>query len=1061
MRLHTLTVEAFGPFVEAQEIDFDTLASGGLFLIHGATGAGKTSILDAVCFALFADVPGDRQARGLRSDLAPAEQPAVVSLDFTAGGRRLRITRRAEHQRPKKRGTGFVRVASSVALQERLGTDWRVVSTRIDESADIVHDLLGLGLAQFRRVALLPQGDFAAFLTASPEERRALLERLFDVTCFTDLEEWLSEQRRCLGQRALVQERFLAATVGQLTDLIATLPMAAASESRALVESGAAGPVLPADLTHMPLERWHQVGAEIGGALEHWAAERMTASSAAETVERQTAERLEEALERAGRRQRGQFASIELDRLAGESADVSRIRVRVESASRAQRAAGDLRRLQASSAEAERAADELRRVEEMLAAALPGRDRAASAGLPRLVGDLDRGNAHLAAAAHDVEAAREAATDNDTAQTALAVAQADHAASWVALRAWEVDVREAADAADAQAALAATCSDRAHRLELLVRLARMRDQLSAATAQEATADKRLLAAREGLLEAGQALLALEQARVSDLAAQLATGLVAGEPCPVCGSRSHPVPRSRGGTWSPELIAAASDRRTASEAAVEQRTSEHAAARMFRETRAEDVAATLAELGLDPSALGRLPDELAHARRAHAEAVQAASDLQLARETLAAADTEHARLTAQVADHELAAAAAGARAHALEQRHTNVVERAQAALAEHNRRCPCSAPAGPQARATAAAAASAAQHESRSTQDLAAALQAAHARHRRSATAAAAVGVARHQLDVVTAAHEQAGVALAKALATNGFTGRAELETALLSDADLATLAARARAHEQDVAVHRATLADPDVEAALADTAPVDPEHARATHEQARHTHLGIAREAAAAQRVATLAQGVLAHLAPAAATLMATRSHQLEITALADLVGGTGPDNLLRMRLSAFVLAARLERVVDLANDRLAHMGQGRFRLQHDDGRAARGARSGLGLVVFDEWSGVAREPASLSGGESFMASLALALGLAEAIREASGGFEVQTLFVDEGFGSLDEESLDTVMALLDALRDGGRAVGIVSHLADLRDRIPMRLQVHKSPHGSQARLITRVPPAA
>ena len=170
---------------------------------------------------------------------------------------------------------------------------------------------------------------------------------------------------------------------------------------------------------------------------------------------------------------------------------------------------------------------------------------------------------------------------------------------------------------------------------------------------------------------------------------------------------------------------------------------------------------------------------------------------------------------------------------------------------------------------------------------------------------------------------------------------------------------------------------------------------------------------------------------------------------LADLAGGTSPENTLRMRLSTFVLASRLERVVDLANERLRLMGDGRFHLEHDDSLAGRGARSGLGLRVRDAWSGSTRSPSSLSGGESFIASLALALGLADALRESVGGIELQTLFIDEGFGALDETSLDDVLGVLDALRDGGRAVGVVSHVPELRDRIPVQLTVTKSPQGS------------
>jgi exonuclease SbcC len=175
---------------------------------------------------------------------------------------------------------------------------------------------------------------------------------------------------------------------------------------------------------------------------------------------------------------------------------------------------------------------------------------------------------------------------------------------------------------------------------------------------------------------------------------------------------------------------------------------------------------------------------------------------------------------------------------------------------------------------------------------------------------------------------------------------------------------------------------------------------------------------------------------------------------LADTITGQGAGNELRMRLSAFVLAARLEKVAELANERLAAMGDGRYRLRHTDGLAARGARSGLGLEVLDLWTGQTRATSSLSGGESFMASLALALGLADAVREESGGFDLQTLFVDEGFGTLDDESLEQVIDVLDGLREGGRAVGVVSHVAELRTRIASQIVVTKSEHGSTVRTV-------
>ena len=174
-----------------------------------------------------------------------------------------------------------------------------------------------------------------------------------------------------------------------------------------------------------------------------------------------------------------------------------------------------------------------------------------------------------------------------------------------------------------------------------------------------------------------------------------------------------------------------------------------------------------------------------------------------------------------------------------------------------------------------------------------------------------------------------------------------------------------------------------------------------------------------------------------------------QVTALADLVTGRG-SNTLRMRLQSFVLAARLEQVAEVASRRLLEMSGDRYTFLHSDAQGRHGARGGLGLDVFDEYTGVRRPTKTLSGGESFMASLALALGLADVVTAESGGVQLDTLFVDEGFGSLDPQSLDAVMTVLDELRRGGRTVGVISHLEELRTRIPTLLEVISGRHGSR-----------
>ena len=169
---------------------------------------------------------------------------------------------------------------------------------------------------------------------------------------------------------------------------------------------------------------------------------------------------------------------------------------------------------------------------------------------------------------------------------------------------------------------------------------------------------------------------------------------------------------------------------------------------------------------------------------------------------------------------------------------------------------------------------------------------------------------------------------------------------------------------------------------------------------------------------------------------------------LAEAARGSG-DNSYRMSLNAYVLAARLEQVAIAASERLVAMSDGRYTLQHSDARAARNAKSGLGLEVVDEWTGRRRDTSTLSGGESFMASLSLALGLADVVQQEAGGVDIETLFVDEGFGSLDEQALEQVMDALEGLRDGGRVVGLVSHVGEMKQRIGSQLQVVKQRNGS------------
>jgi exonuclease SbcC len=295
--------------------------------------------------------------------------------------------------------------------------------------------------------------------------------------------------------------------------------------------------------------------------------------------------------------------------------------------------------------------------------------------------------------------------------------------------------------------------------------------------------------------------------------------------------------------------------------------------------------------------------------------------------------------------------------------------------------------------------------------------------------------------------------------------RAEEAAAVQGIPDLPSIARDIRDEERlaELEEHRARyvaelasvnelLADPVLRSA-GEQPPVNVAALRARMERADAEHQRRVGEKHGAQQCAA----ALARLSRALDALLASReplaAHHDTVDHLSRLVEGKSVDNRLRMSLAAYVLAARLEQVAAAASERLLAMTSGRYSLLHtDDGATGRGGRGGLRLRVFDAWTGSDRDPATLSGGESFAASLALALGLAHVVTAEAGGSLLETLFVDEGFGSLDEETLDDVMGMLDNLRDGGRVIGVVSHVADLRQRIPTQLHVVKGRRGSSIR---------
>ncbi|RZS80197.1 exonuclease SbcC [Motilibacter rhizosphaerae] len=1049
MRLHSLTVTAFGPFAGTVELDVDALHDAGLFLLSGPTGAGKTTLLDAVVFALYGAVPGARRAAGhLRSDHADAGAAPEVVLELTVRGRRLRVRRRAAWDRPKRRGTGTVREQARVSVEE-LGCDGpQVLSTRLDEAGHLLRELVGMTQDQFCQVVLLPQGEFARFLRADADERRAILQTLFGTGRFAAVEAWLAERRRATARLVEELQGELEVSLGRVDQAAGDAarhgaavaddaPPAAGPDDTA----GAAGSHDPADTADTadtagaggPGDGAGADGADpAAGAPDPLTAaqdrvRRLSAAARAQADAAVVELRAARDREAAARAQAGDAAQLaadtadaqELERRRGALAAAAVERPRWTAERAAALRAAPVAGLLPVAAAAERAASTAGRARDAVRRELPGPLR----GQPSpALGDL------LAATRGELAVLEQLMAEtaptrwaSDLARLTSTVAAERAAVDAAGLRRDALPQRRALLAAALDAAAAAAAEEPALERELAAaRAARSAaDEAAVLATQLTAAATRAQDLRGRGLDAKEAWLAARSRRLDAMAAELAAGLLPGDPCPVCGSAEHPAPALGGAD-----AAVDEERARRSADAAEARAA--AAAEQEAGLRAR-AAAAAARAGDDPAVLAArctgLEARWVASRTAREEAARSRAALDALAEEERSTSAEVLRATGALAGLEAELAALGRERAAAEERRTAArgedpdVEQRHARLGDLVHRVERVLDAERQAEATAARAA---------------------------------------------AAREEAEQAATAA----GFPDAAAAAAASLPPAELAALETRLQALDREEAALAERLAEPRFSGgrleALLGGDPEAParELAAATEELARAAAAlegAVAAQGLASRRAVEL-EGLVLEVDDRVERLRPAQSDAVLAERLSRLVEGAGGDNALRMRLSAYVLAARLEQVAEAATERLQRMSSGRYSLVHSDGAGAGRGRAGLGLQVVDAWTGVARDPGTLSGGEAFTASLALALGLSDVVTAEAGGAVIETLFVDEGFGSLDEDTLDEVLDVLDGLREGGRAVGVVSHVAELRARVPVQVLVDKGRQGSSVSVTGLVP---
>lgn len=1096
MRPIKLTMSAFGPYSGEVVVDFASLGSTGLYLVCGDTGAGKTTIFDAVSFALFGSPSGqDRTARSLRSDFASAATPTFVELEFEHRGQRYTIRRNPEYERPKLRGDGLTTQTADAEL--RMPEAAPITGTRDVDAA--ILELIGIDRSQFSQIVMIAQGDFRRLLSAGTRERAAILRKLFGTAPYDEFQKALKRRRDKLEDDSkTVRNR-----------LLALAPMISISDEAEVAEEGEeAGDA--ATSTHR--ERRDALGASeapdaedmLALIAEQDAADEAIlgvlageASAAAARVETLTAlsERagqvrtakasLEETVSKLGiARESVEAAKAELEECAKTGprrkelsdsvtvlsrelesyAKLGRAREEAREAAQGvrnaegdlQEAAGNLEAMQTELVEARKKAADLSQAPAELAEAKAAQETAAQS--VRDAEEAVAGCAELARRKNALVELKKGAEQAEKHRSSL-----DEAARAAVTALSELRSREASfsDASGAAARARALVED----LERRVGQARKDYRDLQARERAAQADERALAkaqdeycaARDALEVARGAYSRVQRAFMDAQAGILARDLVNGAPCPVCGSIEHPNPAVLADEApAEEDVKNAEAAFNAASEAANARSNAASAARQKADGSAAELARLQEQAGTaeEVASLGKkLATQLDAAKEDRSKAEQALTDLAELRELIKSAEKRE-KDSAAALDDARSSAERASRAHAaaesaLDQFIASLstadasvanerLEQAKLVLEDMKEGCR-TAQANEDARVASA--------------DRATSLEAEIAKAERRSNEL------RAQLESLKQAFAQA-TAKAESLAEGLSFEDEATASARLEDmrSELESLvsafeAARGNLSDRELAVskleERANTLEAQISALDVDDS-ISADELESQLNLARARANELARRKAAAEQRREANGGIarqLEELGDRAATVNARFG---ELDSLAKTAGGTlvGKE---RITFETYLQARWFDRVLAAANRRLLVMTDGRYELvRHSGQRSGSGAaQSGLDLDVRDSFTGRPRAASSLSGGESFKASLALALGLSDVVQANSGGIELDTMFVDEGFGTLDEESLQLALRTLTELSGSNKLVGIISHVDELRTSIDRKIVVEAGRTGS------------
>lgn len=1002
MRILRLTMDAVGPFPGHEVIDFEAFSDAGRFLLSGPTGAGKSTIIDAIVFALYGKVSGGRDSSDsrIRSRYASEQAKTEVELIFSTSSGNYKVRRQPAYERVKKNGKGVTK-QNAKAWLFKLDEQLREVSEPLTKTSDVgteITRIVGLSREQFTQTVVLPQGKFAQFLRSTSKDRQDLLQELFGTAIFEDLQLDLVERARKVKKNQEALDATLRANLGVLASLLDEAPQL--DPARCLVYE----PVPEVDCEFNPLETaWDSRFKPLTPWLEH--NQRCANLEVSALREQEDKLRSDFAYQRdlATRQERYLALTKEHEQLVAQGPVQAQRLAQIQ----ALQALSDLKpwheqlkQAQDQQAVAQRqlsqalALEQLESDERAQAVLQPLDYRGAQALSVQLTAQVAALNpqveleAGLAGRRRDLQTKTQA-HESANAKLAQGRERENQLPTQIASK------QELLEQLNEQAATLPTAQLAQEQATQTLKLAKAHEQL-VKDHQRARKLQQLVALE--LKQASQRHKHMLEQWLSQSALNLAQNLVAGEPCPVCGATEHPAPATQGG----ENI---------SQEQLDQALEEVNEVQGELSQASERVTKLAAQLEAQPCQLSP-----AQAREQLQEAKAALTAAQQASEQASSCKAQIAKLNAQLealrADNQAAQARLAGDAKEIQL----LGEKIEADTASLSCEGFESVAAKVEYLSQLAAA----------LEQLANAAQELDQCKKRAQQAA----------DSFTAQWAQASANFAELDSVANIQDGYAQACQAFAGLDLAALKATSASYEKSLSINQAALAELEG----IELTPPPLEQTRLQLEQAQAKTQACQTYASTWQAFAGQVNAQLAKLNELLARRSKASDKDAQLLALASTANG---DNHARLTLSAWVLQAHFRQVLVFANERLGVIGAGRYELINVDSEEdTRQQKQGLGLAVVDHLSGTTRSPRTLSGGESFYVSLALALALADVVATQNGGIEMNTLFIDEGFGSLDEGTLAEVMDVLSALHSGGRVVGIVSHVSELKRAIPAAVEV-------------------